>query len=76
MSLADKLHNARSILLDYRTHGEALWARFAGPGRPTRGYYRELAAAFDGQRDRLGDGAAPALDELKRTVEAIDELAG
>src|SRR4051812_42869204 len=26
--LADKLHNGRSILLDYRTLGDALWARF------------------------------------------------
>src|SRR3954452_8532552 len=28
VSLADKLHNARAILLDYRTHGEDVWARF------------------------------------------------
>ena len=76
VSLADKLHNARSIELDYRTHGEALWSRFkSGGGDAVRWYYRELAAAFDGQRDRLGDGAAPTLDELKRTVEEIDALA-
>src|SRR4051794_22675865 len=28
VSLADKLHNARSILIDYRTYGDELWARF------------------------------------------------
>ena len=28
VSLADKLHNARSILLDYRTEGDTLWGRF------------------------------------------------
>src|SRR3954453_13359120 len=40
--LADKLHNARSILLDYRTEGGLLWARFGqGQGIATRIYYRE-----------------------------------
>jgi GTP pyrophosphokinase len=76
VSLADKLHNARSILIDYRTHGDALWARFRqGQGLATRVYYRELAAAFERERDRLGEGAAPAVDELRRTVDAITALA-
>ena len=35
VSLADKLHNARSILTDYRAHGDALWARF-GQGKGWR----------------------------------------
>jgi GTP pyrophosphokinase len=76
VSLADKLHNARSILIDYRTHGDALWARFRqGQGLATRVYYRELAAAFERERERLGQGAAPAVDELRRTVDAITALA-
>src|SRR5438045_1371535 len=42
--LADKLHNARSILLDYRTEGDVLWGRFGqGHGIATRIYYRERA---------------------------------
>ena len=28
VSLADKLHNARSILADYNRHGSAIWQRF------------------------------------------------
>lgn len=76
VSLADKLHNARSILTDYRTHGDALWARFQqGQGIATRIYYRELASAFERERERLGSGAAPYVDELRRTVEAITALA-
>lgn len=27
VSLADKVHNLRAIVADYRTHGEALWSR-------------------------------------------------
>lgn len=76
VSLADKLHNARSILGDYRTHGDALWARFGqGKGLATRVYYRELAAAFERERERMGPHAGPAIDELRRVVDAITALA-
>jgi (p)ppGpp synthase/HD superfamily hydrolase len=76
VSLADKVHNARSILLDYRTHGDELWSRFGqGQGLATRVNYRELAAAFERERDRLGDPAQPYVDELRRTVDAITALA-
>ena len=74
--LADKLHNARSILLDYRTHGDELWSRFGqGQGLATRVYYRELAAAFERERDRMGEYASPCVDELRRVVDAITALA-
>ena len=74
--LADKLHNARSILLDYRTDGDALWGRFGqGQGIATRIYYRELAAAFERERRRMGDAAQPFVDELRRVVDAITAMA-
>ncbi|MEA2479392.1 MAG: hypothetical protein QOJ07_1314 [Thermoleophilaceae bacterium] len=74
--LADKLHNARSILLDYRTEGDALWARFGqGRGLATRVYYRELAGAFERERGRVGVHAEPFVDELRRVVDAITALA-
>ena len=76
VSLADKLHNARSILLDYRTEGDVLWSRFGqGQGIATRIYYRELAAAFERERERMGDAAQPFVDELRRVVDAITALA-
>ena len=76
VSLADKVHNARSILLDYRTHGDELWARFGqGQGMGTRVYYRELAAAFERERGRMGEAAQPMVDELRRTVDAITAMA-
>ena len=76
VALADKLHNARSILLDYRTHGDTLWARFGqGQGLATRVYYRELALAFEREQARLGPFAAPQVAELRRTVDAITALA-
>lgn len=76
VSLADKLHNARSILTDYRTHGDAVWARFKqGQGIATRIYYRELALAFEREESRMGTAAAPYVLELRLTVDAITALA-
>src|SRR4051812_9094449 len=76
VSLADKLHNARSILIDYRTFGDSLWERFRqGQGLATRVYYRELAAAFERERPRMGEAAGPYVEELRRTVDAITAMA-
>jgi (p)ppGpp synthase/HD superfamily hydrolase len=75
VSLADKLHNARAILLDYRTHGETFWTRFnSGDGASIRWYYRALYDAFDARRDALGPAAEPALEELGRTIAELDRL--
>jgi GTP pyrophosphokinase len=76
VSLADKLHNSRATLLDYRTHGDEVWARFGqGQGLATRVYYRELALAFERERPRLGPDAAPHVEDFRRTVDAITALA-
>jgi GTP pyrophosphokinase len=76
VSLADKLHNARALLLDYRTHGEDLWTRFkAGEGGSIRRYYGMLCDAFEARRVDLGPGAEPALGELRRTLDELDRLA-
>jgi hypothetical protein len=45
VSLADKVHNARALLLDYREHEEDLWRRF-DPESDQVWYYRALANAF------------------------------
>jgi (p)ppGpp synthase/HD superfamily hydrolase len=73
VSCADKLHNARAVLGDYRLLDEQLWSRFnADAGRRgTLWYYRSLAAVLEG---RLADGdpAATALAaELTRTVDSL-----
>ena len=64
VSIADKLHNARSILSDYRRHGEDLWTRFAGRRNGTLWYYRTLVSSFEARRADLGPGGQHALDEL------------
>lgn len=46
ISLADKLHNARAVLADYRVLGEVLWPRFTGGREGTLWYYKELDRIF------------------------------
>jgi (p)ppGpp synthase/HD superfamily hydrolase len=67
VSAADKLHNARSVLSDYRTVGEDLWGRFNGGRDGTLWYYRAVADAL------AGDG--PVADELDRVVAELERAA-
>lgn len=46
VSCADKLHNARAILNDYRQLGDDLWCRFSAEKNGVLWYYQALAAAF------------------------------
>lgn len=69
VSLADKIHNARSILRDLRKPdpGPAVWARFSNPKKDTLWYYRELATAFG----KLLPGQLA--NELGEIVEALEK---
>lgn len=70
VSCADKLHNARSIVADYRLIGEELWERFRGGREGTLWYYRALVQQFDNRAD------PPAMfAELSRTVSELEALA-
>jgi (p)ppGpp synthase/HD superfamily hydrolase len=76
VSLADKLHNARAILRDHAELGEGVYDRFRkGSSADLRWFYRSLAAAFEARADALGRCAAPALRELRETVDELDRLA-
>ena len=59
VSCADKLHNARAILADYRRHGEELWQRFNAGREDILWYYGELARIFS---DRGPEQLAAELD--------------
>ena len=66
VSSADKLHNARTVLADYRVLGEDLWTRFNGKRKGTLWYYRALVGALE------GDG--PIVEELDRVVTELERL--
>lgn len=68
VSLADKLYNARSIVVDLRRSGSDVWRRFNRDADPVW-YYASLAEIFE----RLSPG--PLADELGQVVTELRELA-
>lgn len=66
--LADKVHNARSILADHVRVGAGMWDRFSVPRERTMWYYETLLEVFE--RD-----LSPTLyDELSECVKQMKEL--
>jgi GTP pyrophosphokinase len=68
VSLADMVHNARTILRDLRKPdiGEKVWARFNVPTKQTLWYYHSLAEIFG---ERLSNQLS---DELREIVEVLE----
>lgn len=72
VSMADKLHNARSTLTDLRRYGDTVWTRFNGGREGTLWYYRSLADFFCAVEDRpLAQELCDVVDELDKTANAM-----
>lgn len=69
VSASDKLHNARSLLADYRTIGDELWSRFSAGPEEILWYYNALVAAF-----RKAHAPATLVGELAQVVEELTQL--
>jgi GTP pyrophosphokinase len=69
VSAADKLHNARSLLADYRVLGESLWERFNAGRDEILWYYRALLDAL------RTAGGGPLVEELTRVLDDLERLA-
>lgn len=63
VSLADKVHNARSLASDLSVHGDALWDRFHASSEQSHWYYDSLADIY---AERLGETALVA--ELRSAI--------
>ena len=69
VSAADKLHNVRTILTDYRREGDSVWDRFSGRRDGTLWYYRAVLEVLRaGRPNRL-------VDELQRVVTELESVA-
>jgi len=66
VSAADKLHNVRSLLTDYRQQGETIWSRFNGKKDGTLWYYRALRDEFQRTPNRLTEELEVAVAELEQ----------
>lgn len=70
VALADKVHNARSIVRDYRAEGTALWERFTNKTLADQlWYYRALLEFFEARRP------GPLVEDLRRALAEIEDLA-
>lgn len=69
VALADKLHNVRSKISDFREVGDALWDRFNRGREEQFWYYHELIRLFR-TRDEFPELAA----ELERAVGELERL--
>lgn len=68
VSAADKLHNVRTILADYRHEGDLVWERFSGRKDGTLWYYRAVLDVLrHGNPNRL-------VDELQCVVTELETL--
>ena len=67
VAAADRLHNARDILADYRALGDALWSQFNGGKQGTLWYHRAMVSAFTEPRLRnLAKDLDATVTELER----------
>lgn len=69
VSACDKLHNARSIVMDQRTIGNEMFSRFNAGKVQTLWYYAALAEVFQYRMP------GPLAEELARTVGEMRRLA-
>jgi (p)ppGpp synthase/HD superfamily hydrolase len=68
VSLADKLHNARAILRDYREVGDRLWQRFSVQDPQLHlWYYRSLLDVYAQRVDNW------MVDELREVIDALEQ---
>jgi len=70
VSMADKLHNARDLLADYRVEGDDVWSRFSAGKDDQLWNYRSLVEAF--RRRGLG---GKMFGEFERVVEELESVA-
>ena len=68
ISVADKVHNTRTILADYQRIGPAIWNRFKNGREGTLWYYRSLAEIFQ----KIYPGYLS--EELDRVVRVLEQL--
>jgi (p)ppGpp synthase/HD superfamily hydrolase len=68
VSLADKVHNARTIIADHSQIGAAVWRRFSGGKEGTLWYYRSMVDVF------RTFGSITLLAEFERLISEMERL--
>ena len=69
VSLADKLHNARSLYRDLQEYGHKSWKKFNGGQKGTLWYYSALVEVFKENESNF------MIEELERVISQIQQIA-
>ncbi|HEY9799957.1 MAG TPA: HD domain-containing protein [Leptolyngbyaceae cyanobacterium] len=67
VSLADKLHNARSLLTDYQQQGSNIWSQFKAGREGTLWFYRQLQQIYN------ETGSDWMTQEFTRVVQELEQ---
>jgi (p)ppGpp synthase/HD superfamily hydrolase len=67
VSLADKLHNAHSLLTDYHLKGSSIWSEFKAGREGTLWFYRELQQIY------TETGSDWMTEEFTRVVQELEQ---
>ena len=75
VSCADKLHNVRCILSDYRQVGEVLWDRFSASKEETLWFYQSMADVLctSGKDLKVYADLDNAVKELEKTIKGASD---
>jgi GTP pyrophosphokinase len=76
IAAADKLHNTRAVLRDYRARGESVWDTFTGGREGTLWFYPAVLAALRAAARPEETRLNPLLDELAKAVAALEAATG
>lgn len=76
ISAADKLHNLRSLLDEYRLDGEALWRRFSAPKEDQLWVYDAYLTAFEARLRALNVTQGRVVDLVAEGRRAYRTLIG
>jgi len=68
VALADKLHNARSLLSDYRQQGDEIWSMFGAGKEGMLWFYHSLLWVY------RSTGSNPLVEELARVIGELEQL--
>jgi len=71
VSLADKVHNVRSLVIEYRQIGEALWDRFTASREQSLWYYESLLTVFQNAKCNR---CALLIDELSHSLAELRQI--
>ena len=71
VTIADKIDNARAILVDHQRLGDEVWERFNAGKKAQLWYYRNCIKAFDAT-----GYSGPMLEELRRLVKKMRKQVG